>query len=131
MRALALGLLLLLAAAGTCSVRAQGPTQGNPISPEDLQGLLRDNPVEAKAAYRECMKFGSACQVPCKPIGNCAGCQPSSNGKATVCAYCMPGHILSANQQSYVPCAGSKGGKAAICDTDSTRVGGGTPGELP
>jgi hypothetical protein len=124
----ALLLLGLLAAVASCSAQlssqllqlqaqAVNPT-AKPITSEKLEELLRNDPEGAKAAYKECKQHGAACKVPCDSIDNCAGCHPSADGKATVCGYCMPGHVLSADQQSCTACpAGttSKGGKATTC----------------
>jgi hypothetical protein len=81
--------------------------------PEAVQGfkvseIYSHNREEATAAYKDCMQHGSACHIPCSSISNCVGCHPAirNNGKAanSVCAYCLPGYMLSADRTSCQAC---------------------------
>jgi hypothetical protein len=84
----------------------------------NAESLYKDNPADAIAAYKDCMKHGAACSLPCTSISNCAGCHPGINGNTTVCGFCMPGHYMSADRKSCVVCAESTfsaGGRAASC----------------
>jgi hypothetical protein len=92
--------------------------------PSDIHGLTpeqlhRINPAHAVTAYQDCKRHGAACKIPCESISSCAACHPSDDdGKTAVCAFCMPGYTLSANQSSCVACKSntfSAGGSAASC----------------
>lgn len=88
------------------------------INGVDTRSLYESNPADVLAAYKECVKHGAACSIPCTAISNCAGCYPGS-GNTTVCGFCMPGTLLTADQRSCVPCEAanscSRGGRATTC----------------
>jgi hypothetical protein len=112
--------LLLLAAAAAGASTLSGPVVASLASTgfptwDDLKQLYNSDPEGVKAAWTTCEQQGP-CQAPCRDIRNCAGCHPS--GGASVCAYCMPGSVLSADQRSCEACpAGttSKGGTTTSC----------------
>lgn len=128
-RSTSLGLLLLLALQ-VCSSAEAAPTGSStwqrthlPGSFPDIPGLdaealYNSNPIDAVAAYKDCREHGAACKTPCPSISNCAGCYPGSDGSSTVCGFCLPGHYMSADQKSCLPCKESTfstGGRAASC----------------
>lgn len=83
----------------------------------DTKALFRSSPADAMAAYKECQQHGSACKTPCASIANCAGCYPGAKN-TTVCGFCMPGTVMSADKKSCTPCKAntfSRGGRTTTC----------------